>query len=216
MITDRKPVGWGRAVFISLTLLLLLTAVETVFNHPLTDKRESVAVGLAAAAFLVGCVVMILPLCFELAFANRRREWAAFGAARARRWISGIAIFVPAAAVIGVIAIAISNALDLRGTNDLTSGSPTTGYLVLLAALAVLVAPWTEEVAIRGFLFSSLARRFGFWPGAVVSGAVWAGLHFEPGVLILFSAEGALLAWLRQRTGSLLPGIAVTAAGTPS
>src|SRR5207253_2852922 len=34
-----------------------------------------------------------------------------------------------------------------------------------------------------------------------------AGLHLEWGVLILFSAEGMLLAWLRQRTGSLLPGI---------
>ncbi len=67
----------------------------------------------------------------------------------------------------------------------------------------------------RGFLFSALARRFGFWPGALVSGVVWAGLHVEPGVLILFSAEGMLLAWLRRRTGSLLPGIAVsTAAGT--
>jgi dihydropteroate synthase len=209
VITDRKPVGWGRAVFVGFTLFLLLSVVEAILTGPLTDKRESVNVGLAAAAVVLVCVALILPLCFELAFANRRREWSAFGAARARRWISGIAIFVPAAVVIGFVAIIISTALHLTGARNLTSGNPATGYLILIAVMAVLVAPWTEEVTFRGFLFSSLARRFGFWPGAVASGMIWAGLHLEAGVLILFTAEGALLAWLRRRTGSVLPGIGI-------
>src|SRR6185312_10627446 len=103
VITDRQPVGWGRAVFLSMTLFVLLFVLE----------------GLVAAIALMFGVAMILPVCFELAFANRRREWAAFGAARARRWISSIAIFIPAAIVIGAVAIAITSALHLTGTNDL-------------------------------------------------------------------------------------------------
>ena len=209
MITDRKPVGWGRAVFVSFTLFLLLTICEVILNGPIQHRRDSIAIGLAAALLLVGCAMLILPVCFELIFANRRREWSTFGIAHARRWMSGIAIFVPAAVGVGIVAILITTALGLTGTNNLTSGNPSTGYFLLLSALAVLVAPWTEEVTFRGFLFSSLARRFGFWPGAIVSGLCWAALHGESGVLILFSAEGALLAWLRYRTGSVLPGIGV-------
>ena len=207
VITDRQPVGWGRAVFLSTTLFVLLFVLEGLVAGQLTDQQTTLAAGLLAAIALMFGVAMILPVCFELAFANRRREWAAFGAARARRWISGIAIFIPAAIMIGAVAIAITNALHLTGTNDLGADHSGLGYKIALSALAVMVAPWTEEVAMRGFLFSALARRFGFWPGALVSGVVWAGLHVEPGVLILFSAEGMLLAWLRRRTGSLLPGI---------
>ena len=190
-----------------MTLFVLLFVLEGLVAGQLTDQQTTLAAGLLAAFALMFGVAMILPVCFELAFANRRREWAAFGAARARRWISGIAIFIPAAIVIGAVAIAITNALHLTGTNDLGADHSGLGYKIALSALAVMVAPWTEEVAMRGFLFSALARRFGFWPGALVSGVVWAGLHVEPGVLILFSAEGMLLAWLRRRTGSLLPGI---------
>ncbi|HZI34428.1 MAG TPA: CPBP family glutamic-type intramembrane protease, partial [Gaiellales bacterium] len=207
MITDRQPVGWGRAVFLSMTLFVLLFVLEGLVAGQLTNQQTTLAAGLLAAVALMFGVAMILPVCFELAFANRRREWAAFGAARARRWISSIAIFIPAAIVIGAVAIAITSALHLTGTNDLGADHSGLGYKIALSALAVMVAPWTEEVAMRGFLFSALARRFGFWPGALVSGVVWAGLHVEPGVLILFSAEGMLLAWLRRRTGSLLPGI---------
>jgi dihydropteroate synthase len=207
VITDRQPVGWGRAVFLSMTLFVLLFVLEGLVAGQLTNQQTTLAAGLLAAIALMFGVAMILPVCFELAFANRRREWAAFGAARARRWISGIAIFIPAAIGIGAVAIAITSALHLTGTNDLGADHSGLGYKIALSALAVMVAPWTEEVAMRGFLFSALARRFGFWPGALVSGVVWAGLHVEPGVLILFSAEGMLLAWLRRRTGSLLPGI---------
>ena len=190
-----------------MTLFVLLFVLEGLVAGQLTNQQTTLAAGLLAAIALMFGVSMILPVCFELAFANRRREWAAFGAARARRWISGIAIFIPAAIVIGAVAIAITSALHLTGTNDLGVDHSGLGYKIALSALAVMVAPWTEEVAMRGFLFSALARRFGFWPGALVSGVVWAGLHVEPGVLILFSAEGMLLAWLRRRTGSLLPGI---------
>ena len=181
-----------------MTLFVLLFVLEGLVAGQLTDQQETLAAGLLAAFALMFGVAMILPVCFELAFANRRREWAAFGAARARRWISGIAIFIPAAIVIGAVAIAITNVLHLTGTNDLGADHSGLGYKIALSALAVMVAPWTEEVAMRGFLFSALARRFGFWPGALVSGVVWAGLHVEPGVLILFSAEGMLLAWLRR------------------
>ena len=102
-----------------MTLFVLLFVLEGLVAGQLTNQQTTLAAGLLAAIALMFGVAMILPVCFELAFANRRREWAAFGAARARRWISGIAIFIPVAIVIGALAIAITNALHLTGTNDL-------------------------------------------------------------------------------------------------
>ena len=58
----------------------------------------------------------------------------------------------------------------------------------------------------RGFLLSGLWQRFGFWPAAVASSLVWAGLHGVSGVLIPFTCEGLVLCWIRRRTGSVRTG----------
>jgi len=78
---------------------------------------------------------------------------------------------------------------------------------LVIAVVVVLVAPWIEEIAFRGLLLGALWSRFGFWTAAVVSGFMWAGIHLTPSVLIIFTAEGALLAWVRRRTGSILTGV---------
>jgi membrane protease YdiL (CAAX protease family) len=209
VITDRQPVGWGRAVFVSVALFMLLFVVEALASSPLTHKHTSLVAGIAAALVIAGTVALILPLCFELAFANRLRDPAAFGAARPRRWISGIAIFLPAAFVTGLVTAYLTDLLQIPGTNEIATRHSSDGYKIAICVLAVIVAPWTEEVSIRGFLFSGLARRFGMWPAAFVSGFAWAGLHLVWGVLIIFTAEGMVLAWLRSRTGSVLPGIGI-------
>lgn len=206
MIADRIPVGWGRAVFVSLTVIVLITVVE-LFTLPISDKQVSWQLAVVDSALLILSVPLIMAVTFELAFANRLRDTAGFGAARAVRWKSGIAIFVPSVIVTGIVTFAISDFLGLTGTTAIESNDSSTGFKLLIAVLAVFVAPWTEEVAVRGFLFSALWRRFGFWPGALASGLIWSALHLTPGVLITFTAVGVLAAWLRRYTGSIMPGV---------
>src|SRR5262245_6962419 len=71
--------------------------------------------------------------------------------------------------------------------------------------LAVIVAPLEEEIVFRGFLLSALAQtRLGFWGAAVISTALWTGLH-EYSVLGLAKifGTGLVLSWILWRTGSL-------------
>jgi uncharacterized protein len=204
---ERQPVGWGRAVFVSLTLLVLLVFAESAFGVPVGATHVGLLPALASSLMMVGCVALLLAVCFELAFANRLRDPAAFGAARARRWVSGIAIFLPVGFVILVITSILTTVIGLPGDNRIPTGGSSLGYTIAVSVLVVIVAPWTEEMMIRGFLFSGLNRRFGFWPAAFASALVWSSLHLVWGVLIIFTAEGILLAWLRARTGSVLPGI---------
>lgn len=90
--------------------------------------------------------------------------------------------------------------------NDaLAGGAPT----VLAVLVAVVAAPVTEELVFRGVLFRALDGRLGLHIAAVLSAAVFAGIHFE----ILFSQPFALgglfvvglgLAYAFHVTGSLL------------
>jgi len=76
----------------------------------------------------------------------------------------------------------------------------------------VLFAPLFEELVFRGLLFATLRRRFGFWLSATLSAAIFALAHGY-GLLgfasVIFS--GLLWAWVYEKTGSLLPGMAAHA-----
>ena len=98
-------------------------------------------------------------------------------------------------------------------TRDLAEEESLTaliGYGVLLA----FVAPLTEELFFRGFVFGVLREKIGAIGGALATGVVFGLVHVAGspietvGVLIIL---GVLLCLLYQRTGSLLPCIALHA-----
>jgi dihydropteroate synthase len=210
VIADRQPVGWRRAVFCALALVVLsqvlITAPLAVFG---TAKAPSVPAGLLWAVFAVASVPLMLAVTFELVFTNRRREWSLFGVAPPRRIWSSVGIFLILTVVAFFVASVVDSLIGISPPSKDTTFDGSTGFQLFQAGLAVLFAPWIEEAAVRGVLLGALWRRFGFWVGAPVSAFLWAGLHFESFVLILFTMWGVLLAWLRRRTGSLLPGIAI-------
>jgi uncharacterized protein len=84
------------------------------------------------------------------------------------------------------------------------------GYGVLLA----FVAPLTEELFFRGFVFGVLREKIGAIGGALATGVVFGLVHVAGspietvGVLIIL---GVLLCLLYLKTGSLLPCIALHA-----
>ena len=125
-------------------------------------------------------------------------------------------LWLPALAVVGSYAMvaayaAIVNALDIEALQPESTlpfevvRNPAT---IVLAAVAVIVAaPLGEEVFYRGLIFGGL-QRWGFWPAAVISGAVFSGVHLDPGSLIPFFIIGVTLAWLFWRRGNLWESVA--------
>ena len=105
----------------------------------------------------------------------------------------------------------IGNAVGFHGTTSIALHHRPAAVVLLLTWIAVVIAPWMEEISMRGFLLSGLWSRFGFWPAAVASSLVWAGLHGVSGVLVPFTVEGIVLCWIRRRTGSTRTGIALHA-----
>lgn len=80
---------------------------------------------------------------------------------------------------------------------------------VLLFILAVIFAPFAEELLFRGWIYTSLRARIGLWAALIISSAVFAGLHYEQSHIYALAVfpVGLALGALREVTGSLKASI---------
>lgn len=75
--------------------------------------------------------------------------------------------------------------------------------LVMLGLSAVIIAPLTEEIVFRGFLFRNLRDTVGKGLAAVLSGLVFGLVHMHPTLILPLMGLGIALALLYEWTGSL-------------
>lgn len=84
---------------------------------------------------------------------------------------------------------------------------------VAAAALIIAVAPLSEELFFRGFMFGGLRQRMSFLPAALIPATVWGLFHYTGpdsiAVVPQLGFFGLVLAGVYERTGSLWPAIAV-------
>jgi membrane protease YdiL (CAAX protease family) len=88
----------------------------------------------------------------------------------------------------------------------------STYALLAVAFLVAVVAPMAEEFFFRGFFYGALRNWKGPWPAAVLTGMVFGAIHLgsaEAAFLLPLGFFGFSLCLLRERTGSLYPGIAL-------
>ena len=79
----------------------------------------------------------------------------------------------------------------------------------LLVVLSCVIGPIAEELFFRGVLFAAVRRRFRRGTAILLSGAAFALIHTNPIGFLPIMLIGSLLAYLYERTGSLLSPIAV-------
>lgn len=91
-------------------------------------------------------------------------------------------------------------------------------HLTAIASLVlstVVLAPISEEMAFRGFLYGALRRSLPILPAAAVGAVVFGVIHVVGGDPLASAApravDGFLLCLLYERTGSIVPGIAMHA-----
>jgi membrane protease YdiL (CAAX protease family) len=97
-------------------------------------------------------------------------------------------------------------------TRELGGDSGTLGT-VIAGFLIIIVAPLSEEIFFRGFLFAGLRRSMRVAVAAVLASAIWGLFHYTGpgtwGVVLQITVFGLWLSWLYGRTGSIYPTIAV-------
>jgi membrane protease YdiL (CAAX protease family)/uncharacterized RDD family membrane protein YckC len=110
------------------------------------------------------------------------------------------------------IGAAIFASLVLRPEQEDIGGQLGVGdpnILIAISAVLVIavVAPVTEELFFRGFVFAGLRSRWPLWPSAVVVGLIFGLVHAPTGLtaVVPLAGLGVALCWLYNRTGSLWP-----------
>lgn len=102
------------------------------------------------------------------------------------------------------------------GFRDMAAGG--TAEIVMLVVRVVIGAAVREEILFRGLLFAGLARRWGFWPGAIVSSVLFSAIHAASGAgsFVYLGTQtflfGLIAAWLVRHTGRLWPAMVFHAA----
>jgi hypothetical protein len=99
----------------------------------------------------------------------------------------------------------------LTGVSYHHLSGPTMACFALGIAIC---APVCEEIFFRGVLYRSLRNRFSMWPAALIAGALFGLMHaagWPLDTLPIKASFGVLMCLLYERTGSILPCIAVHA-----
>jgi len=94
--------------------------------------------------------------------------------------------------------------LEQLGSNE------NAALLLLSVALTCVVAPISEELLFRGFIFTALRNWRGTLPAAVITGLLFGGVHVGSAPvldLVPLAGLGFGLCLLYRYTGSLYPGI---------
>ena len=132
----------------------------------------------------------------------------------------GFGVYFVGYVLVAAVVKQLIPALDFEQKQQIGFDTARTSEELMLTAISLVVLPpLAEELLFRGFLFSGLRNRFPFLPGAVVTSVLFGIGHLQFGseVPLLWAAAidtfvlSMVLCYLRERTGSLWPGIFIHA-----
>jgi uncharacterized protein len=210
----RVPWGFGGSIWGLIGGLLLVVIVPPLlvlpFDPNLADPDKASDAGILATQALFDGLLVTVALGMASGGRFRLREALP---------LLGFRRFEPSAigwvfAVLGIYyagAIAFSAIILQPKQEDIGKElgvcNPGVGIVIAAVLAIVVLAPVAEEIFFRGFFFAGLRTRWSVWPSAVLSGAIFGLVHAPTGptAAIPLAGLGVGLAWLYNKTGSILP-----------
>jgi membrane protease YdiL (CAAX protease family) len=102
---------------------------------------------------------------------------------------------------------------QIAGAHEQEEIAEAFGPVAVQVLLVVILAAVGEELCFRGMLFSGLRERLPMFAAALISGGIFGALHAVTGLSAVppLIAFGTIMAWLYERTGSIIPCMVVHA-----
>lgn len=223
------PVEWGAKIVYGVFIAWLSTEflVVPLLRGVSTDlaniavERGSLTVALMTAGLYLS---QNLPAIFYIWFFAVRHHGIKFAEAVRFRWkterrgpvglvFAGIATWFAAIPLV-IASTYISNQLGSQGSSNpivavvLSSVKESNALAVIMFLITLGVLPaLCEETLFRGFLYTSLRRRFGAFVSIFISATLFSLAHFDLGGAVQLFVLGALFAFVFERTKSLVPAM---------
>jgi membrane protease YdiL (CAAX protease family) len=184
-------------------------------------ERGSLTVALITAGLYLS---QNLPSIFYIWFFAVRNHGIRFAEAIRLRWkterrgpvglvLAGVATWFAAIPLV-IASTYIANQLGSQGSSNpivavvLSSVKDSNPLAVIMFLITLGVLPaLCEETLFRGFLYTSLRRRFGAFLSIVISATLFSLAHFDLGGAVQLFVLGALFAFVFERTKSLIPAM---------
>jgi membrane protease YdiL (CAAX protease family) len=174
-----------------------------------TSGRDAVyswstfANGMIVYAFWLGLVLAIAIDRWDLLALRKPRSWSrAAGLA-----ISAVVAIYAFEVVVSLIPLPQSPSHEQGLTPTHWEPAHANAFAANIVLFAI-VAPVVEELTFRG-VGQSLLAFLGRWPSMIVVGFAFGAAHGLVEALLVLVPFGIALAWLRDRTKSVLPGMVV-------
>jgi membrane protease YdiL (CAAX protease family) len=218
--TLNPPWGWAEIIKAVLFVLLGMLGLSVLIAgvRLATGFEVNPAQGMSSPLlFVLGVGVYGLVILGVYLFAVRRpgSSWAALGIREFAWWWGPAAVGLLFVGFSGMVLINLVLVPLISGgpfenpqIEAITGGSRLSfGNLVLLLLLIAVVAPVAEELFFRGMLYPVMRRHWGPAWAIILNALVFALVHFIPILIPGLFFVGLILAWMREQSGSVLPGI---------
>lgn len=124
-------------------------------------------------------------------------------------YIASIPIFLLIVAVVYFVVKLTSYVPEKQPVVELFLKEENPTFLIFSSIFASLFGPFIEELFFRGFMYNAARKRLGVFWGMLVTSGIFAALHANIVGFVPIMALGFLLTYVYQRTGSLVPSIAI-------
>lgn len=212
--------SWKDAVRITI-IFLFLNHIFSLFEHilmqflklPSTDKRTSIIFD----TLFMDALILLFVAYFVAVKYKQKISALGISFANAVKNI-GIAVFaylafLPVLAAILLSVIFVVNLLKYtppaEPIYELIFKEQRPQFLILTSIMATFIGPVAEEVFFRGFLYPALKKSFNISIAIFITSVIFSLLHTNIVGFLPIVALGAFLAYLREKTGSLMPSICV-------
>jgi CAAX protease family protein len=211
MVIDptRRP-GSGRLIA-WVVFVLVLTSLSYLSRLGGTDTPEDLAYRYSSSVAALIQYGIMLGILLLIARGLPLRE--VFALRRPASWPRALGLAVLALIVIWIVSAALSPFLDANKEQGLVPDdwdSSRAGAFIAFFVVVALVAPAVEELTYRGLGFTLLAP-YGTWAAILITGVLFGLAHGLLIALPVLTVFGVVIGWLRARTASIYPPMALHA-----